>query len=172
MSTTVPQTHLQHQITIATERDLHAIIDLQECWRRDVGRLTRSAHADHIRHGDTLLITHRGQEAGYLMAHCGKDHNTNILQVAVHEDLLRSTLGTQLMQAVVTRALAHDQLTIKLRTRTDLPANQFWPSVGYYFAGEAVTRNRLRSRLNCWVRPLTAPIHVPAAIRDFRPETP
>ena len=166
MSAFPDQPDLQAKITTATERDINAIIALQEFWRKDVGRLTRSAHGDHIRRGDTFLITENGQDAGYLLAHCGIDRRTNILQVAVHDDLLRSTLGTQLMTHVFRHAVAHDQLSISLRTRVDLPANLFWPTVGYYYTGQCVTRNRKRSLLNTWVRTLTSPIYVPRARLD------
>lgn len=152
----------QDQITVATERDINVIIDLQERWRKDLGRLPRSAHGDHIKRGDTFLVTHNGQEAGYVVAHCGKDGRTNVLQVAVHHELLRSTLGTQLMDHIRRHAIAHNQLSIHLRTRIDLPANLFWPTINYYFAGQARTRTRTRSLLNCWVQTLTAPLYVPA----------
>lgn len=156
--------HLEGQIRPATEADINAIIHLQEMWRKDVGRLPRSAHGDHIHRGDTFIVHHNGQHAGYLVAHCGHDKNTNILQVACHPDLLRSTLGTQLMQAVTTHAVAHQQLTIRLRTRIDLPANQFWPTVGYHFGGQAITRNAKHSRLNCWFKPLETRYHAPSPI--------
>lgn len=153
---------VQGEIRVATEADLNALIHLQEHWKADVGRLSRSAHGDHVRRGDTFLILHNDQEAGYLVAHCGLDKRTNILQVAVHADLLRTTLGTQLMTRVLHRSIGHHQLTISLRTRVDLPANLFWPEVGYYFAGQSRTRNRRHSLLNTWVRPLTQPVYVPA----------
>ena len=166
------KTDVQGEITIATERDMSAIIDLQERWKDDVGRLTRSAHGDHMHRGDTFLVTHNGQHAGYVVAHHGSDARTNILQVAVHADLLRTTLGTQLMNRILHRAIGHHQLTISLRTRVDLPANLFWPEVGYYFAGQAVTRNRQRSVLNTWVRTLTKPVYVPDAVLNLRANPP
>lgn len=168
MSSPLHKTDVKGEIRVALDRDLNAIMHLQERWKDDVGRLQRSAQADHIQRGDTFLINHNNQEAGYLLAHCGHDKRTTIIQVAVHADLLRTTLGTQLMTRVLHHAIGHHNLTISLRTRVDLPANLFWPEVGYYFAGQAVTRNRKRSLLNTWVRTLTKPVYVPAGILATR----
>lgn len=159
---------IQGSIRVATEADMNSIIHLQDSWKDAIGRLTRSCHGEHVALGDTFLIEHNGQDAGYLVAHCGLEKRTTILQVAVHEDLLRTTLGTQLIQRVLHRAIGHHQLTLSLRTRVNLPANLFWPDVGFYFAGQSITRNRHKSLLNNWVRTLTKPIYVPADILNLQ----
>lgn len=162
------QPETECRITIATEADMNVIMHLQDIWKDDVGRLRRSAHGEHVAAGDTFLIHHNGQEAGYLLAHCGEDARTTIKQVAVHPDLLRTTLGTTLMRRIERRAIGKGQLTISLRTRTDLPANLFWPTVGYYYAGQAASRNQRRSLVNTWVRPLTSPVYVPESVRRWK----
>lgn len=167
MDPVTAQPETEHTIHIATEADMNAIINLQEKWKKDVGRLMRSAHGEHIARGDTFLIKHNDEPAGYVIARPGQDARTTVKQVAVHPDLLRTTLGTVLMRRIHRRAVGQGQLTIALRTRTDLPANLFWPTVGYYFAGQGASLTGTHSVVNMWVHPLTAPVFVPDRIRKW-----
>lgn len=148
-------------IRLATESDIKTIMWLQDAWRSSIGYLNRAAHAERIEKQGTLLIFENGEPAGYICTHPGQDSVLWTKQVAIHADLLRSTLGTLIMQRMITTAAAHGCTMIRLRSRPDLPANQFWPGLGFQFAGQMKLRTKKRTVVNEWTRPLTPSPNAP-----------
>lgn len=145
----------------ATQDDLEAVIALQRHWRDDVSYVPRSAHREHIDRGDTTLVYRRGDPAGYVMAHAHTTGLAHIVQVAVHPDVLRSTLGSLLMHDVHARLTDKGARTIRLRSRIDLPANLFWPGFGYAVTGRYTARTKRAGELLEWTRLLRAPYTPP-----------
>lgn len=160
-------------ITVATQSDLKTILWLQAKWKDDIGFLNRAAHGIRIGLGGTYLIAENGEPAGYVMTHPGEDGCCWVKQVAVHPDLLRSALGSQLLARIVADAQAGGLTMLRLRSRVDLPANAFWPTLGFQFVGQLFTRNRQRNTLNEWTLALTDPTARPAPPpRERKPTLP
>lgn len=144
------------RITVATDHDLPAIMALQRRWVDDVGYIYRSAHAYRIALRGTILIWENDEPAGYIMTHPRQDAVLTVKQVAVHPDLLRSTHGTQMMHRVITHASRHHCTMLRLKSRTDLPANDFWPTLGFHRAGRTRLITRRRTPVYEWTLDLTA----------------
>jgi hypothetical protein len=69
--------------------------------------------------------------AGYLIWTFRKDGLVRLPQVAIEPELLRTTLGTRIMNRIEKAAIAGDCSIIRLRSRSDLNANTFWPALGF-----------------------------------------
>ena len=87
-----------------------------------------------------------GDAAGYLNFSHRKDRKTHISQVAVHPDVWRTRAGSRLMDLIAKGARTAGSYAITLHTAVDLPANLFWPSLGY--TPQALTNGKRRASLH------------------------
>lgn len=104
---------------------------MQKRWSNSVGFLPRCAFERYIEGQQILIVQENGEAAGYLSWTFRKDGIVRLPQVAIHPDLLRTTLGTRLLHRIETAARKGNCSLIRLRSRSDLHANSFWPSVGF-----------------------------------------
>lgn len=138
----------------ATPADLSFLLNLQRTWSNNVGFLPRACFERYIESGQIFVVTENDTPAGYLSWTCSPAGLIRLPQVAVHPDLLRSTIGTKLMHFITRAAIRKGASLIRLTSRSDLPANDFWPTLG--FIATAILRPRTtRNRpLIEWSRPL------------------
>lgn len=111
--------------------DLAYLCCLQRQWASNVGFLPSVALARYLRTGQVLIVDEGGDQAGYLLWTFRKDGLVRIPQVAISPELLRTTLGTRVLHSIVRSARKHHCSVIRLKSRSDLAANKFWPSFGF-----------------------------------------
>ncbi len=121
----------RRSIRIARQSDLSFILQLQKTWSNNVGFLPACAFERYIEARQILAVTEGGDLAGYLIWTFRKDGLVRLPQVAIEPELLRTTLGTRLMNRIESAARAGDCSVIRLTSRSDLHANTFWPELGF-----------------------------------------
>ncbi len=148
-------------VRLACPQDLIFVDHLQKIHRDSIGFLNRSALEAYIQAGHVTLIDCNNWEAGYVIHPPNTNGITRLAQIAVHPDVLRSTLGTQLMAVVEHAARAQNQTAIRLRSRQDLDANMFWPTLGFTLTAVHTPQGRKNLPRYEWTRHLTPLIYIP-----------
>jgi len=118
-------------IRTGTTGDLNYLKALQKQWSANVGFLPAVALKRYLDAGQVLLIDEGGLEAGYLIWTFRPDGLVRIPQVAISPELLRTTLGTKAIHSIIRSARRTHCSVLRLKSRSDLPANRFWPNFGF-----------------------------------------
>lgn len=160
-------------VRIATPNDLAFVVALQTKWSNNVGFLTRSALAEYITSGQMLVVLENGQHAGYLNWCCTRKGLVRVPQVALEPDILRTSVGTKIMNHLKRAALRGDCSLIRLTSRSELPANQFWPVLGFNITATYLNPTNRNLPLFEWSLPLINPSDIAAGLltagKSFRP---
>lgn len=163
----------RRSIRIAQPSDLSYVLDLQKRWSNNVGFLRKAALAEYIDQAQLLIVLENDSPAGYLNWTCTSTGLVRVPQVAIDTQLLRTTLGTKIMHHLLRAAARGNCSLIRLRSRSDLPANNFWPGLG--FTTTAVFLNRTSRMLPNieWTRSLIDPAQLAQGLltngKSFRP---
>ena len=126
-----PASGKTRSLKIGSIADLAYVLDLQKHWSQNVGFLPRAAFKRYLKKGQIILVNEGGLNAGYLIWTFRPDGLVRLPQVAISPELLRSTLGTRMMRSLIRSALKNNCSVIRLCSRSDLPANKFWPDFGF-----------------------------------------
>ena len=121
----------QRTVRPATSKDIKFVIGLQRRWANTVGFLPACAHERYIDAGHVLLVLENDEPAGFLNFTVTTKGLLRLPQVAIHPDLLRTTLGSKIMRALIRTAERRNMGAIRLTSRADLQANLFWPTLGF-----------------------------------------
>ena len=138
------------RVRIATGDDLAYVVDQQRRWSNALGFLPRVAHARYIDAGRVLIAMHNGQRAGYANMIISAKGLLRLPQVAISNDLLRHGVGTVLMHHIALIAARAGCAAIRLTSRADLEANQFWPTTGFDVTLTTYPLNARRQPLIEW----------------------
>lgn len=141
-------------VHVATLSDLTFLLDLQRKWSNNVGFLPRACFERYIASHQILLVTENDTPAGYLSWTYSPSGLLRLPQVAVHPDLLRTTIGTKLMRHVIRAATRRGASLVRLTSRSDLPANEFWPEFGFRCTAILTPRTTRNRPLLEWSLPL------------------
>jgi hypothetical protein len=117
-------------IHTATTRDLAFVIQQQRDWSSELGFLPTVTHRRYIEKGQVLIIRERGQPAGFCNWTLTRHGLLRIPQVAIHHDLLRLGIGSDMIRHLTIASRNHASI-IRLTSRAELPCNQFWPTIGF-----------------------------------------
>lgn len=116
----------------ATQADLSFVVHCQRQWSNNLGFLPRSTLARYIGASQVAVAEENGFPCGFV-DWCGTSKGTlRVLQVAVEPDILRGHVGTDLMTMLRDFSIANELSIIRLTCRAELPANHFWPTVGFH----------------------------------------
>lgn len=142
----------QRAVRIATLGDLSFVIAQQKAWSDNLGFLPKQTFERYIPAGQIIVAEENGWPAGYV-SFCGSSKGLlRVLQVAVHHDLLRAGVGTDMMRIIDAYAADNALSVTRLTCRDGLQANDFWPTIGFAQTAvyaRATTRRRL---LREWTR--------------------
>lgn len=127
----IPASVPPRSIRYGKPTDLPYLIHLQKQWSQNVGFLPSSAFKRYLSTNQVLLVNEGGLEAGYLIWTFRHDGLVRIPQVAISPELLRTTLGSRIMNSITRSARSHSCSIIRLTSRSDLAANKFWPLFGF-----------------------------------------
>lgn len=155
----MPTIQPKRTLTLATPQDLAYVVHLQRLWSNQVGFLPRSALDRYIDSHQTLLVKENGQHAGYLNWTVARNGLLRFIQVAIDPPLLRTALGTKLVQHTEDAARRNNCSLIRFQCRTDLFANHAWSALG--FRPTALYQRPTARRKPCieWTKLLIDPTH-------------
>ena len=164
---------MNRTVRIAEPSDLPFVLDLQKRWSNNLGFLTKSALAEYIGTHQLLVVLENDQHAGYLNWTCTKTGLVRIPQVALEPELLRTTIGTKIISHLQRAAKRGHCSVIRLRSRSDLPANKFWPSLGFHITATFLNKTKRMLPLFEWTLPLLSPDDLSQGLlthgKSFRP---
>lgn len=146
--------NVKRQVRNATPADLAFLLDLQRKWSNNVGFLPRECFIRYTATRQILVVTENDCPAGYLSWTYSPSGLLRLPQVAVHPDLLRTTIGTKLLRHIMRAAQRHAASLIRLTSRSDLPANDFWPTLGFRCTAILTPRTTRNRPLLEWSLPL------------------
>lgn len=142
------------RVRVATLDDLSFVVEQQSRWSGAVGFLPRSTFERYIERGQIIVAEENGWPAGYI-SFCGASKGLlRILQVAVHLDLLREHVGTDMMTAIETYGLNNGLSVSRLTCRDGLEANGFWPTLGFVQSAVYSRRTTRKRLLREWTKQL------------------
>jgi len=145
--------------------------DLQGKNSDELGFLPRCVFERGMNTGRLFLGLLNGEPCGYVIAGTGFQGVMRCHQVCIQFDVRRRLYGWMLVSAVEQYGESLGCTSIQLRCGSDLPANDFWKSLGYAAVGakeSGETRKARRPHLNIWSKPLFP--SVPATIwKNGRP---
>jgi len=118
-------------VKLAVDSDLSFLVSLQRTWANNVGFLPKAALLRYVNLNQCLVVFKNGQHAGYVNWCARKDGLLTIPQVAIEPTLLRTTLGTKIVRTLKRAAKRGNCSHLRLRSRSDLPCNKFWPEHGF-----------------------------------------
>ena len=118
-------------VKTASIRDLRFVVSLQRRWSNTVGFLPACTHQRYIEAGHVLIVLENDEPAGFLNFTITTKGLLRLPQVAIHPDLLRTTLGSKVMRTLIRHAERNQMGAIRLTSRSDLQANIFWPTLGF-----------------------------------------
>lgn len=144
-------------VRVARPNDLSFVLNLQKTWSNNVGFLTRAAHREYLESKQTLLILENGSPAGYLNWTCTRAGLVRIPQLALHPELLRTSIGTKIMRHLHRAASRGNCSVIRARSRSDLPVNLFWPQLGFHLTAAFLNPTARGLPLFEWTCPLIDP---------------
>lgn len=148
----------------ATLADLPFLEHLQAKWSNNLGFLPREALQRYIETHAVLIVAENTQHAGYLAWSMRKDGVLTIPQVAIEPELLRTTLGTRLLNRIARAATNGHCSILRLRSRSDLPANSFWPTQGFAITAVIARPTTRGLPIIEWSRPLLSPTDIATAL--------
>lgn len=129
--TTDQSPNITRSIRHCLDTDLKYLMHLQNRWANNIGFLPRPALERYLRTRQTLIVLENDDPAGYLNWTFTRKGLVRIIQVAIEPELLRTTLGTKVMRHIERAAVRGKCSALRLSSRTNLPANQFWPQLGF-----------------------------------------
>lgn len=150
-------------IRIATAADVDFVVSLQRAWSNALGFLPRCAHERYIDAGHVLIAMENGQNAGFVNFTVTPKGLVRIPQVAIHADLLRASIGSQLLRHLTIAARRGHCEAIRLTSRSDLAANLVWPTCGFHFTCLTRPASTRGYPLLEWTLPLYDPTEVALA---------
>lgn len=143
-------------IVVGVPSDLNYLIHLQKKWSNNLGFLPKTALQRYLRNQQALVVHKNGEPAGYLLWDYSKrDNLIKIPQVAIEASLLRTGIGTLVMKQLETAATNSSCTVLRLRSRTDLEANNLWPTLGWFVSAVFYKQNARNLPVYEWTRQLT-----------------
>lgn len=152
-------------VRLATLADLSFVNAQQKAWSGNVGFLPSQTFERYIERGQIIIAEENGWPAGYI-SFCGSSKGlVRVLQVAVHHDLLREHVGTDMMRIIQQHAESNGASITRLTCRDGLPANDFWPTIGFVQTAVYARRTTRRRLLREWTKQLPPVIPAPVIER-------
>lgn len=139
------------QIRKARQSDLGAIKALADAYKEELGFVLRPALQKSIDNCEVLVATDGEAILGFVEYHHRRDEQTTLYHIAVVREFQREGMGQALVQALEAEAAQRGKRFVLLKCPVDLPANDFYPKLGYRLIDVANGKQR---SLNVWSRNL------------------
>jgi GNAT superfamily N-acetyltransferase len=146
-------------------------VGLQAKNSNELGFLPRIAFEHGAAESRIFIGLLNGSPCGYVLVSSGYRGILRCTQVCIQYDARRRLYGAMLVAAAEQHAEDLGCTRIFLRCGSDLPANEFWQSVGYTVIGtepSGEARRGHRTHLNIWTKVLS-PAFTATSWRNGRP---
>lgn len=157
---------MRRTVRLASVSDLPFIDALTKKWNYNIGFLTKKALTEAIAQKHILLTLENNQPAGFLNWGIRDDGLLRIYSVAIEPELLRTTLGTKICHTLERAGRRASCSILRLTSRQDLPANQFWPSLGFHMTAVLTPKTKKGLLHLEWTKPIYDPTLVTLAINN------
>ena len=147
-------TLIHDSIRKATTRDLHYLHQLQLHWKKNLGYLHKAILQDVIDRGYAWLVNENTQAAGYILLYPRRSGILRVIQLAIDPELLRTTLGTQVMHTLSSAAGARGAPAKRQETRQNNPPQQFLPKQRFIKKHTTTTTNPKQPLKLEWTLPI------------------
>lgn len=141
-----------NRVRIATPEDVNAIRHIQNRHSKAIGYLPGQAIEERAASARIIVIEENEEPAGFITFTHRRDGRTHVSQLAIDEQLWLLGLGSRCMEVVAAQAADLGQLGVTLKCALDLPAQRFWPRLGFQSGG--LTQDRYR-QCEAWCLRLT-----------------
>ena len=141
----------------ATHNDLKYIDHLQKKNAEELSFYPSQVFEREITNSRILLAKVNDEPAGYLY-HGAMGVACKIHQACIEYDLRGQLYGSALVRFLISLCNLQNVSNLTLRCGSDIEANKFWNTMGFYC--EAVTNGGVRRMrdINCWRRDLQQPL--------------
>ncbi|MBN1583854.1 MAG: GNAT family N-acetyltransferase, partial [Anaerolineae bacterium] len=95
-----------------------------------------------IEPSETLVAEDRNKIAGFMEYRSWRDHRTTLYHIVVQSDHRQQGIGRRLIEALGSEAHKQGKTLIQLKCPVDLPANEFYESLGFQRADVLPGKNR------------------------------
>jgi GNAT superfamily N-acetyltransferase len=110
---------------------VEAVKGLADRHRDELGFHTRESYIESLRRGELLVATLGRRVAGFVRFHRRRDRAATIYEIATEPRLRRRGVARRLVAAVVAACREADVRMLRLSCPAELPANAFYPAVGF-----------------------------------------
>lgn len=131
----------------AVDCDIDEIKKLIDRHRHELGFVLRSALQKSIQRGEVMVAVSSSSVVGVLEYHHRRDEQTTVYHIAVDGSWRRRGVAGRLLAALQEECVAKDKRFVLLRCPVGLPANGFYPTVGFVLTATETGRSRA---LNVW----------------------
>jgi len=157
----------------ATLADIDAVKGIADECRAELGFHTRQSFLESIEKHELLVAVLNGQPAGFLRYHQTRAGHTTLREVATSRIYRGRGIGQALVEKLIAEARNVNSSLIRLSCPVELPANEFYLSLGFRRAHRRSKPGKSRP-LYQWelplrvVRPLTFVASLTNAANDLR----
>lgn len=116
---------------LATPADVDAIKRIADECRAELGFHTRQSFLDSIQERELLVAFLNGQLTGFLRYHHTRAGHTTLREVAALGHVRGRGIGHALIEALIAEARGTNSALIRLSCPVELPANEFYRSLGF-----------------------------------------
>jgi N-acetylglutamate synthase-like GNAT family acetyltransferase len=159
-------THHARTVRLGRPSDLAYVYHLQNRMHGSVGYCPRGGLAERLATARIVVVEENGAPAGYVSYTHRRDGTTHLTQIAVEEDIWRTSAGTRLLDWLICDADAHDSRLITLKCAFDLPSNNFWRNSNFL---PIAVRTDKRRPLICYARRLVTTVTTPIVFPNSQP---
>lgn len=161
-----------------TKSQLRRFVESEQKKNRDaLGFLPRQAIEVYTDHGQIIPATCNGQLVSYCVFFDGQPgtrpkrdpYDLRIYQLCTDYDARRLQHATQLVNRLYDHATANRFRRIRLWCADDLPANDFWQTLGFVHHGTRKGGNKRDRIHNLWILQLPAKLWTPRGENLVRP---
>ncbi len=138
-------------IRLATREDISAIKAIADRERRTLGFVHGGALRRAVDRAEVLVAV--AEDASHLVGFCQsyhrRDGTVSLYHIAVVEEARGLGIGRALVERLSATAIGTGMRSIRLKCPAELPANRFYPRLGFSLAR---TENGVARRLHVWER--------------------
>lgn len=126
----------------ATENDLDAVKAIADAHRTELGFVRRPTLQEAIKRGEVIVAQSGESLVGFVHYHHRRDTQTTLYDIAVAPTFRLAGIGNILVTALIAEAQTLGKQVIILKCPAELPANGFYPRLGFKCQAEEPGKRR------------------------------
>jgi ribosomal protein S18 acetylase RimI-like enzyme len=114
-----------------TSRDVDAVKSIADAYRAELGFHTRQSFLESLARRELLVARAEGRIVGFLRFHHTRAGHTTLQEIATCAAVRRRGVGRRLVGELINECRGRGSHVIRLSCPVELPANQFYASLGF-----------------------------------------